>query len=348
MMGKCDSNNTLRHLNFVKAVLMIGVVLCHSVIFYGGGWFSSSLLPAANDYMRGFAGWLQSFTVECFTLVSGYIFCYIRYERGGYDNFPKFVKKKAFRLLLPYFSVALLWCIPIELWFHFDIKGVFHNFILGESPAQLWFLLMLFWVFLFAYQITKLSVSAQFIIVGLMFAIGTIAGALVPNYFQIITAFTYMLFFWTGFLIRKYKALTERRKLLWGGVILLVVNIALLCITKHLPGDTLSQKGLRYLVFEMSHYAGALMAFCLLLWGSIKYNCAGRLGLMSQLSFPIYLIHQQIIYVVLWNITSAINPYLGSLINFLIAMIVSAVICWLLLRYKYSALLLTGASPIKY
>lgn len=133
-----------------------------------------------------------------------------------------------------------------------------------------------------------------------------------------------------------------------GGVILLVVNIALLCITKHLPGDTLSQKGLRYLVFEMSHYAGALMAFCLLLWGSIKYNCAGRLGLMSQLSFPIYLIHQQIIYVVLWNITSAINPYLGSLINFLIAMIVSSVICWLLLRYKYSALLLTGASPIKY
>ena len=126
-----------------------------------------------------------------------------------------------------------------------------------------------------------------------------------------------------------------------------MVNIALLCITKYLPGDTLSQKGLRYLVFEMSHYAGALMAFCLLLWGSIKYNCAGRLGLMSQLSFPIYLIHQQIIYVVLWNITSAINPYLGSLINFVIAMIVSLIFCQILLRNKYASLLLTGASPIK-
>lgn len=346
-MDKHIKDRTLENLDFIKSVLMVSVVLCHSAMFWGGGWFTTGVSPAVNDYVRGLSKWIQSFSVECFTLVSGYIFYYIRYEIFGYDNFLNFIKKKALRLLLPYLSVAMLWCIPIDLWFHFDVNTEFHKFVLGESPAQLWFLLMLFWVFFFAYYITKLNGAFQLLIVVSMFAIGAVAGAFMPNYFQITTAFIYILFFWTGCMIRKKNVLTEDSKILMGGVIFLTINVALLFISNRLQGDTLSQKGVRFLLFEMSQYAGCLMAFCLLLWVSRKFNCANRFEWMSPLSFPIYLIHQQIIYIVLWCLTSTINPYLGTLVNFVIAVTMSSIFCQFLLRYKYTSLLLTGAYSVK-
>lgn len=217
VMDKHIKDRTLENLDFIKSVLMVSVVLCHSAMFWGGGWFTTGVSPAVNDYVRGLSKWIQSFSVECFTLVSGYIFYYIRYEIFGYDNFLNFIKKKALRLLLPYLSVAMLWCIPIDLWFHFDVNTEFHKFVLGESPAQLWFLLMLFWVFFFAYYITKLNGAFQLLIVVSMFAIGAVAGAFMPNYFQITTAFIYILFFWTGCMIRKKNVLTEDSKILMGG-----------------------------------------------------------------------------------------------------------------------------------
>ena len=56
------------------------------------------------------------------------------------------------RLLFPFYIVSILWAIPAEIF----IQGgswtvIVKNFILAISPAQLWFLPMLFWIYLVFY-----------------------------------------------------------------------------------------------------------------------------------------------------------------------------------------------------
>lgn len=67
-----------------------------------------------------------------------------------------------------------------------------------------------------------------------------------------------------------------------------------------------------------------------------------KIKLIVVLTFPIYLIHQQLIYILLWNYTAQINPFLGALINFCVSIVLSVIISKICLKNKYSSFLLTG------
>lgn len=84
--------------------------------------------------------------------LSGYLFYYLHVEQQKYQKFTSFVVKKAKRLLVPYIFVCLLWAIPFFIFFGGHYTQILHKFILGESPEQLWFLL----IFSF-YSATSLS-----------------------------------------------------------------------------------------------------------------------------------------------------------------------------------------------
>lgn len=88
-------DRSLETLDLIKIVLMASVVLSHSVAFYGGGWFAPCILINDNEYLGIFSKWLGTFCVEGFTLVSGYIYCYIRNDKGGYQQFWPFARKKS-------------------------------------------------------------------------------------------------------------------------------------------------------------------------------------------------------------------------------------------------------------
>lgn len=127
---------------------MIIIVLHHSTLFYSGSWFNILPCSEPNLFLATFSQWLKTFSVEAFTLISGYIYYYKKNEKGEYQIFGQYVRNKAMRLLVPYVAISLLWGIPFNMFFwDFSFVRILDKFGLGESPAQLWFLLMLFDVF---------------------------------------------------------------------------------------------------------------------------------------------------------------------------------------------------------
>ena len=140
--------NNLNYCNFAKTVLMLFVVLCHSAAFYAGNWFTVCPASATNTLLGTLATWLGTFHVQGFTLISGYIYYYIKNEKKGYQDFSKYITNKFKRLLIPYISISLFWVIPFGILFYsYGSVDILIKYVLGESPSQLWFLLMLFNVF---------------------------------------------------------------------------------------------------------------------------------------------------------------------------------------------------------
>lgn len=165
-MNSRDDN--LSYCNFAKTILMLLVVLCHSVAFYGGNWFTALEPVQTNRYLGLLSSWLGTFHVQAFTLISGYIFYYCRVESGRYSDFKAFIINKTRRLLIPYVAISIIWVVPIGYTYYgYSFNIIISDFVLGQGPAQLWFLLMLFNVLVIAYILLNKNVVWG----GLLFAL---------------------------------------------------------------------------------------------------------------------------------------------------------------------------------
>lgn len=155
--SQLERDNELSNCTFVKTILMVFVVLYHSLLFWGNNWFTAIQPLTEAKPLYYLALFLNSFHIFGFTLVSGYLFYYSKFEKQSrsYQYYRKFIVNKALRLLIPYLFVSLVWAIPISVFFFkYGWKEIFVNFGLGVSPSQLWFLLMLFFVFMFFFPIS--------------------------------------------------------------------------------------------------------------------------------------------------------------------------------------------------
>lgn len=142
-----DRQTELNNCTFVKTVLMILVVLYHSMAFWTGGWFTA-VLTDAEPGLTMVTRWMNTFHIYGFALVSGYLFYYLKEEKQKYAEFWPFVVNKAKRLLIPYLFVSVIWVIPVGFFFYrYDALTILKNYALAQSPSQLWFLVMLFFVF---------------------------------------------------------------------------------------------------------------------------------------------------------------------------------------------------------
>ena len=141
---------------FVKTILMMLVVVYHSVLLWTETWYVKAPI-FKSTILSVFAQWLNSFHIYGFALVSGYLFYYLRYEKGKYSKFVPFLANKVKRLLVPYVFTSLIWVIPFTVYFfRINKKEIVSRFALGISPGQLWFFLMLFCVFVFVYPISDI------------------------------------------------------------------------------------------------------------------------------------------------------------------------------------------------
>lgn len=262
-----DSNRQeeLQNCNFVKTVLMIIVVLYHSVLFWKGTWFTGTPARSA-PILVVLSNWMNSFHIYGFTLVSGYLFFFLKQEKGKYPRFLPFMLNKARRLLIPYAFVALVWVIPFSVYyFKYDVVDIVKRFVLGASPSQLWFLLMLFGVFVIFYPLSNFferhNVYGAALVI-LFYGIGLIGQQILPNVFQLCRACSYLPLFWIGFKIRQY-GLGWLRK---------IPAIAMVCFDIILFDFAQYVAGLDGVVFEMLniglefmlHIIGAIMAFVVL------------------------------------------------------------------------------------
>lgn len=330
--------------SFVKTVLMLLVVLYHSMFFWYGSWPVGTPVFEAKP-LAYFAEWLNSFHIYGFTLVSGYLFYYMKYERRKeeYQKFLPFISNKARRLLVPYIFVSIAWAIPISVYyFDYSAQDVFRNFLLGISPSQLWFLLMLFGVFAISWWLSDFFCEHTLLsafLVTCLYGAGLLSRRMLPSIFKFQDVLLYMPVFWVGFKMRQYgfKAL---RKM--PSILLIFADIFVLIFIKHIDTyDSPGWKMLRYGCTFILHIFGAVVAFIIFQKIAEKINWdTATFHYVSEKSMTVYLFHQQITYFFITWLNGVVNPYLHTGINFIGTMAISLCIAAVLMKTKATRFLI--------
>lgn len=329
------SINKIDNCTFVKTILMLLVIVYHSCLFVSEGWF-----PVANKestVLSYLADWLNSFHIYTFTLVSGYIYCYIRNEKKAYKNYKQFVIKKAKRLVVPAIIISVLWAAPIcWLLFHYDVNELVRKFILAIAPNQLWFLWMLFWVFIICYPIIdKVPLWVSGVGSVFLYFIGNFGGYIMPNYFQIWTGCAYVIFFWLGYMLREKRELLLLDKI--HPFVWLLMDILLFVVIQFLKGDfSVPIKALGFGLNFALCVVGSLMAFSVLqkIAGMVRWRDNKVFNLLSKRSMTIYLFHQQIIFLAIYLINARLPLFVQFVIYIVCGIIIPFFISSLLLRCR--------------
>ena len=243
-----DRQTEVDNCSFVKCCLMFLVVFYHSILFYSGiDWFVGKPLYVV-DSLKWLSGWLNSFHIYAFTLVSGYLYYYLRYEKGKYQEPKGFLVNKIKRLIVPYAFICVCWVIPVSCYFFsYTVGDVFKKYIIATAPSQLWFLWMLFDVFMIVYCLSDWIYKSNVISVLVSLAgivIGVIGGKLLPNVFCIWTGFSYIAYFILGCKIRQYCSDKLNRI---GVVAWVAIHTVLYVIVIHL-------KSINGLLFKISSF----------------------------------------------------------------------------------------------
>ena len=333
-----DRQTEVDNCTFVKCCLMFLVLFYHSILFYSGiDWFVGKPLYVV-DSLKWLSGWLNSFHIYAFTLVSGYLFFYLRYENGKYQQLKKFLINKIKRLIVPYVFVCIIWVVPITcLFFNYTAGDIFKKYLLATSPSQLWFLWMLFDVFFIVYSMSDVIYKSNVISLIISFVsiiIGAIGGKLFPNLFCIWTGFSYVAYFILGCKIRQYGSYKLDRL---GVLPWFLAHIGLYVVGTYL-------KSFNGLIFKVSSFAlnvilqliGAVMAFLVLqkLADYVDWKNNKLIKGFSQTSMPIFLLHQQLIYFSISLFNGHVNPYVNAIINVVFAIAGSVIITKLLYKVR--------------
>lgn len=139
-------------------------------------------------------------------------------------------------------------------------------------------------------------------------------------------------------MIRKeFHNINKRETLKYGSRFLLINIICFIFINFNPFENGHIVKIVAFAVEIVCNISGAIMAFLLLSYvaGEVKWNNKYFMRVYG-VSFPIYCFHQQIIYVLLWNFESCLNPYIMSTVNFLDSLLGAYVISELLMQNKYT------------
>lgn len=250
---------------------------------------------------------------------------------------------KVKRLLVPYIFVVTVWVLPITVYFFkYDFKTIFYNYILAESPSQLWFLWMFFDVFiifwLFSDFFKKYNYLGMSVVIA-FYTLGLAGKEIMPNIFCIWIACQYIVFFWIGFKIRQYTDIFVRK--IPGGA-WLAANLFLCAVTQlFLKGDGVIIELLCLVMKFFMYITGALMGFTILQWAVERFRLGENkiLKFLSGKSMVIYLFHQQIIYFIISWLDGEVNPYINVIANFLFAIGGSLIISVVLFKFKLTRFL---------
>lgn len=329
---------------FCKSIInVIGSVLSQYPILGGGSWLDNQPVIFKSKTLSVLSVWLNTFHIYGFTLVSGYIFQYLKYEKDKYQKFLLFIVNKAKRLLVPYVFVAIIWVIPIScVLFSYTTKDIILKYVLCTGPSQLWFLWMLFDVFCFVWSISN-WLKNDFIAVFIScisWLIGYVCGTRLPNIFCIWTAFNYLPFFILGMKLRENSACFLYKV---PSILFLFVQLLLFAIYElTLSNSVIVYKLLNLISLYSAHVFGALMSFFILQWLADKVDWKNNRLFMffSKHSMTIYLFHQQIIYFTIIWFNGKLNPYLHAFVNFVIALTLSSIISILLMKFKTTRILI--------
>ena len=312
----------------IKVIMMLTVVFYHCCAFFTGSWFTCVPLVYEANYISYFAKWLNTFHVQTFAMASGFVFYALKKQK--YKNgIAKEIRKRAKRLLFPYFSTMLLWVVPFYVIFYgFHIEDLIYKFILGCAPAQLWFLPMLFWCFLIFYFIfkTREATKLGLIIVFVISVCGTAVLNLAnfPNVFQMVSAIKYLIYYYLGCYLCENNIKSNK---LYSSFFL-ILSVAGFGANMLLQDDQLFvfKIASRFLDCFCS-ISGVMFVYCLIGQFENKNFKNHKIWKELQLnSFGIYLFHQQIVYLTVLIFNGRVPPPVHVALSFAMTIALSSLL----------------------
>ena len=240
--------------------------------------------------------------------------------------------------------MSIIWVIPNEILFkEYDTTTIFHAFVLGEAPNQLWFLLMLFGVFILFWPARKLAIKKPFLTVLYVFILyvcGLIGSNYIHNVFQIWTACQYVLFFYLGFIYYEWrdKFIGKVSPLIW-----LFIDILLFVTYEFMQSSSTILSMTHLLNGIVLRIVGCVMAVEVINYLLPKQISEGSvLSKISRKSMGIYLFHQQIIYYSLFVSCYKLEypPIICIIINFMLSTTIAYLIATVLSKWRVTRVLI--------
>ena len=267
-------------------------------------------------------GYINLYQMPLFFTISGYLF----YHAIVKDWDPKaFISKKVLRLLVPYFSIAFLWLIPIRLiigYYSIDqLPVVVLSVLTATSNSHLWFVFTLFGIFMLYYCLfyhaAKIG-KVQFLIPIFTLTNALINRCLPPptyganlsiNYFCLDNIFYYSLWFILGTSI----CLIERQQ----GYQKWITSILAIIASRLALGNV-----------------GVIIILLLALFILYSPNYKTSIILyLDKMSFGLYLIHSPLCWI-MFAFLPNINPYAMVLINLFLIGALSILIVYVTSKSK--------------
>lgn len=338
-------NAYLDNILLLRVFAILIVVLGHSMIVYQYKW--GIYTPVVkSSFFNGLKTYIDTFQMPLFIFISGYVYYYSRKECGKYNNSIKFLVSKVKRLLVPYMCIALIYVLPIRMFTSY--KGYYGNnifeiiykyIITGLDVGHLWYLLAIFEIFIVFYLFESIINEIGILISFVIIACVNIISFKFPSIFQISSSIHYFIFFYLGYIVRKYEPiftnkLKEKNKI-YLIVILFILQVLFLFIYLKFHNTSILFKNVVYL---LSNISGTLFYFLFLSLIAFKHkslNSNKVLKYLDRESFAIYLFHSPLIYIILkYTADKSISPFLVVPSIFIIILSVSLIISYIINKTK--------------
>ena len=315
----------LRELDYLKIIGVLLVVIGHCTSIYTGGWVFTS--PVNSPIYGLIASYVYTFHVPMLVFVSGSIYYYCRINKGKYNSLKSLIINKFKRLIIPFLFIGILYSIPIKYIIVMTEGNIINNiksFILGLNTGHLWYLLMLFNIFILFYLYESFILNKKYSIVLnlILFSILYISSGFFTNIFQINRAIQYSIFFYLGYeffrskdrLILKLEKLKSKSILIMTHI-LIAISLVLILVSKMKLSIIMLSK-----FFSLINVVIAMI--CITICYLIVYLIINRMkniilkekvdkliNIIGRYSFNIYLLHEPIIFIILYFIARKyINP----------------------------------------
>lgn len=307
----------LSYITVLRCITVILVVFGHSICMYTGKWrvLGNNI---QIQFWQNTIDVIYSIHMPIFTLISGYIYWYNRKLNGGYNNLSFFIKKKIFRILIPFIIFGVIEC-TIDM-------GCRYKYVL-IGPLHIWYLRFILECFLITRLMDKCFLGRPFIL--LIFVIFQYLFFDVLEYHTLDIPFdTNYRYFILGMfcleLVERYKV--KKEIVACAVVILFTLFIFVIRVSPH---------------FFVTAFTMCLNCSILLFFSTLKFHESLPCWItnLDKCSMGIYLIHHPII----WNIAKynykrkimEVHYITGPIIVSLIALLLSWFISSYVKKNKY-------------
>ena len=335
-----SGNQRLANISVIRPLLVVLLVFYHAFAIYGGSWEPIEGYPEIKIYW-----WLDLLSYACmletFVFVSGYVFGYQVRTKGD-------IKLKAKSLFTGKLKRLILPCAIFSLLYIFLFGDITQPIVetlysLVNGCAHMWFLPMLFWCFVMVWMIEIFKAPPKYVTpVLIVLSLFSVNG--LP--LQLSHTMYYMVFFYFGYALQRYNVNLDKyytKHIAIVSIIVFAILFVALTLLKEnrdliFTSPSAIVQTSKFLVGKMCilGYSSAGIIMIMIIVGYIEK----RHGLIvprwmveiGNLCFGVYLFQQFVLHALYYNTTlpQLISPYWLPWIGFILALIVSLVLSWLL------------------